>query len=277
MTIRWKPVERAKGYIVRIARIGNAATFKKRIVIKDGQTLTTTVDGIRNGRRYQVRVAAYRMRKGKRVRGRYRTVKRYGNYYGFKAESAKSKFKRVFGQEGTFNTGESYYTSESQASANMSIIKVRVWDYEKHPLGKAVTYADVDAGKLGKKVTYTLMLRVNKALAPTIEQVFKTIYEGSEQSPVNITEAYCYSYRASTGTARLSEHAYGTAVDINYGYNPMVSGRSMIVGTYAYNPALYPYSIKRNGDIEKAFKRYGFSRGVWGSTRDYMHFSYFGT
>ena len=44
-----------------------------------------------------------------------------------------------------------------------------------------------------------------------------------------------------------------------------------------WNPKRYAYSIKRYGDIEKAFEKYGFRRGFWGDRADYMHFSYFGT
>lgn len=36
------------------------------------------------------------------------------------------------------------------------------------------------------------------------------------------------------------------------------------------------YSIPLNCKLVKILEKYGFHRGLWGSRRDYMHFSYFG-
>ena len=47
----------------------------------------------------------------------------------------------------------------------------------------------------------------------------------------------------------------------------MIGGKKVKAGS-CWNPKKYPYSNKRNGDIEKAFAGYGFSRGLWGYRKD---------
>ena len=43
-------------------------------------------------------------------------------------------------------------------------------------------------------------------------------------------------------------------------------------------PGEDPYSIPADGDVVRAFAKYGFAWGgnAWQSSQDYMHFSYFG-
>ena len=134
----------------------------------------------------------------------------------------------------------------------MTTIKVKVWDFV--------------GGMSGRKITKTKYLTCNKGVAPTLKKIFQKIYHGKEKAP--IYELGCYSWR--TG-----QHGQGLAVDINSNYNAMFDNGKPTVGK-CWKPKKYAYSIKRNGDIENAFAEYGFSRGLWGSRKDYMHFSYFG-
>ena len=72
--------------------------------------------------------------------------------------------------------------------------------------------------------------------------------------------------------------ASDTALDINpdENYQCKNDGTAM-VGSY-WKPGVDPYSIPSDGIVVKTFNKYGFRwGGTFNSSKDYMHFSYFGT
>lgn len=245
MKITWKPVEDARGYVVYMTGADN--TRWKRYKLLSGNKNTSVTRTVSNGKCYGVRVMAYCTVKGSESEGEVQEESVYGDYYGYRAESDESRQRRVYG---SLNKGE--YNTSGQAQKHMTTIRVKVWDFA--------------SGMSGRKVTKTKYLTCNKAVAPTLKKVFQKIYHGKEKAP--IYELGCYSWRSG-------QHGQGLAVDINSNYNAMFDNGKLTVGK-CWKPNKYAYSIKRNGDIEKAFAEYGFSRGLWGSRKDYMHFSYFG-
>jgi hypothetical protein len=96
------------------------------------------------------------------------------------------------------------------------------------------------------------------------------IYKGKEKFPIKSVGGY--NWRGDTST---SEHCIGLAIDINPNENYMIRGNQIVSGSF-WKPGKNPYSIKADGDVVKAMEKYGFHWGMWGDTRDYMHFSYFG-
>ena len=124
-----------------------------------------------------------------------------------------------------------------------------------------------------KKVTRTLKLKVKSSLAPNVIKIFDQIYNGDEKFPIYAVEGYA----ARVGNSH-SEHWKGTAIDINPTQNAMFYGNTLLAGSF-WNPAKSPYSIPPNGDVVKAFKKYGWYWGGkgWGAKKDYMHFSRYGT
>lgn len=152
--------------------------------------------------------------------------------------------------------GEKYETAE-QAAANMVEIEVPVWRLQP------------DGSKKAGKAELT----VQKNLAPIYRLIFSEIYDGKEQFPIK--DVGCYAWRSG-------EHAQGTAVDLNYMENMEATINedgtlTPTTGTH-WTPGADPYSIPENGDVVRAFSKYGFSWGgnAWPRKRDYMHFSYFG-
>jgi hypothetical protein len=79
-------------------------------------------------------------------------------------------------------------------------------------------------------------------------------------------------------SGRLSEHNYGTAIDINSNENYCLYTNGTTVGSF-WKPYENQYSITPYGDVITAFERRGFTWGgdAWNNPKDYMHFSYFGT
>ncbi|MBR6825628.1 MAG: M15 family metallopeptidase, partial [Oscillospiraceae bacterium] len=150
-----------------------------------------------------------------------------------------------------------YYYNGNQAAteADMVDVWVKAWDLKKN----------------GEKYTRDWKLKVHKNLADTVKAIFEEIYNGPEKFPIH--DMYCYAWVGK------SEHTIGTAIDINYNENYYCEADGTpITGDY-WKPGEDPYSIPPNGDVAKAFAKYGYIWGInWTSgKKDYMHFSFFGT
>ncbi|MBE0450273.1 MAG: M15 family metallopeptidase [Clostridia bacterium] len=162
-----------------------------------------------------------------------------------------TKYTAVFGSP---DAGR-YATSE-EALSHMVNITVDVWTLKSD----------------GTKTPGLRTIRVNSAIADIFTKVFKEIYEGPEQFPIK--DIYGYSWRSSS----TSEHNLGLAVDINANENYMIRKDGSIVAGSFWLPGENPYSIKPDGDVVRAFKKYGFTWGgdAWPTSNDYMHFSFLG-
>ena len=148
-----------------------------------------------------------------------------------------------------------YYADRASAEADMTEITIAAWDI----------------GSDGEKYTRYWTIVVHKKLAPTVIAIFDEIYHGEEQFPICYLGGWSWSGK--------SEHSIGTAIDINYPQNYYCDpDGNAIVGDY-WKPGEDPYSIPPDGDLVRAFEKYGFVWGVnWNSGyKDYMHFSFFGT
>ena len=85
-----------------------------------------------------------------------------------------------------------------------------------------------------------------------------------------------YNCRRVAGTTTWSEHAYGTAIDINPLQNPMIRGPRVdpAAGAFYLNRSRYLIGMLHANGAAQAFTRNGFSwGGRWTSLKDYMHFS----
>ncbi|MEU4242851.1 M15 family metallopeptidase [Actinoplanes sp. NPDC026619] len=85
-----------------------------------------------------------------------------------------------------------------------------------------------------------------------------------------------YNCRPVGGTSVWSEHAYGTAIDINPLQNPMIRGGSVSPagGSSYLNRRSYKIGMIHPEGAARAFTANGyFWGGGWRSLKDYMHFS----
>ncbi len=105
-------------------------------------------------------------------------------------------------------------------------------------------------------------------------------YDGDDTRSMEANNTSCFNYRVVDGTKKLSQHAYGLAIDINPFYNPYVTYpdggvRISPAGSepYADREADFPYKIDENDLCYKLFKEHGFTwGGDWNSSKDYQHF-----
>lgn len=95
---------------------------------------------------------------------------------------------------------------------------------------------------------------------------------------VNNTSAFCY--RQITGGGRLSNHAYGRAIDLNPQQNPYVSYSSgspkwahSNADAYIARDTGLPHVITHDDLAYQVFAKYGFRwGGDWNNPKDYQHF-----
>ena len=181
-------------------------------------------------------------------------------HYAYADETKDEKCLRLFGEvvkdPKTYYAGEDgYYDEEDyrRAAQDMVDVTLQVWDLNDS----------------GEKYTRYFTIKVHKNIAATVLQIFREIYEGEEKFPIHYLGGFSHGGR--------SEHTIGTAIDINpnenYYYNANTGEQ---VGNY-WKPGEDPYSIPQDGEVARIFRKYGFSQGIWNTTVDYMHFSYFGT
>lgn len=139
----------------------------------------------------------------------------------------------------------------------------------------------------------------NKAIAKDLKEIFRELYDSKyqidkmllideygadDERSMSDNNSSCFCYRKVSGTASLSKHAYGLAIDINTNHNPYVrlkadgSVRSIephteVARRYSKRTPRQPHMIDTNDLCYKAFIRHGFTwGGAWRTSKDYQHF-----
>lgn len=106
-------------------------------------------------------------------------------------------------------------------------------------------------------------------------------FDGNDTQSMNANNTSAFNCRRVTGGRRLSQHAYGRAIDINPVQNPYVRrGRTQPRAGRAYDsPAERALRnrlgvIRSNEVVTRAFASIGWKwGGNWRSLKDYQHFS----
>lgn len=176
------------------------------------------------------------------------------------APSASAKAATTEKELRVFESGF-YFSSKEEAQAYMEDITVDVWKINSN----------------GEKYASTIKLTVNRNLAEDVKSIFKEIFEDEGKFPIK--SAGGFQWRNTAG-GRLSQHSYGTCIDINPNENYYVTPSGKALSGSYWKPGEDPYSITEDGIVVKTFAKYGFLWGgnAWGekSNKDYMHFTYLG-
>jgi hypothetical protein len=135
----------------------------------------------------------------------------------------------------------------------------------------------------------------NKLIAADLVAIFRELYQqrypigmmrliddyhASDEESMRANNTSCFCYRVVKGSAKLSKHAEGLAVDINPLYNPCVRrshGKTTIqpatASRYTDRSATFAHKITRGDLLYKVFTAHGFRwGGAWRSVKDYQHF-----
>lgn len=104
-------------------------------------------------------------------------------------------------------------------------------------------------------------------------------YGGDDERSMAANNTSCFNYRVIAGTDKLSNHAYGLAIDINPRINPYIRQGAPADTVYAQRDVkkcrgkYREYMIQKDDYIYRLFQKYGFSwGGDWTSVKDYQHF-----
>lgn len=256
--VSWKKQSGVSGYQIYCSTDGRKY---KRVVTQVGNNKSKyTVKSRKKGQLYLYLVRAFKKVDNNKVVYGPLSLPTHG-FYSKNAPtnpSTKTKYAKVFGDSSlVMRYPGAYYTNAEAAKANMKTITVLTWDF-------------VD-GNSGPKKTRIWQLTVHQGIADAVQKVFKEIYEGEEKFPIHSLGAY--EFRGGH-----TEHNTGTAIDINWEENCMMNTvTGQILAGYYWKPGEDPYSIPEDGEVAKIFNKYGFRQGSWSTSKDYMHFSYFGT
>ena len=135
----------------------------------------------------------------------------------------------------------------------------------------------------------------HKAIAQDLVEIFCELYEagypiericlvdeyqGDDEMSMQDNNTSCFNYRALP-SGKLSNHAYGLAIDLNPFYNPYVTTKKD--GTVNITPAGsepyadrtqdFAYKIDKEDLAYQLFLEHGFTwGGSWRSSKDYQHF-----
>ena len=175
-------------------------------------------------------------------------------------------------------TGVSYPADDSAAAVSYDMLRsvnVLYYDFD----------GDVQSGEL----------ICHKAIAQDLVEIFYELYEiqypiekitlvdnyqGDDELSMQDNNTSCFNYRALP-SGRLSNHAYGLAIDLNPFYNPYVTHRSdgsvniAPAGSeeYADREQSFAHKIDKDDPAYKLFIQHGFTwGGNWRSSKDYQHF-----
>ncbi len=159
-----------------------------------------------------------------------------------------------------FPSGQAFQNAD-EASAYMTTVTVPVWKISSN----------------GQKYAAKASLTVNSALADDVVNIFSEIFNSPEQFPIKSIGGY---YWRNTASGNLSQHSYGTCIDINPDENYYVKPDGTPITGSFWKPYENPYSIPEDGIVVQTFKKYGWDWGgnCWSDkySKDYMHFTYLG-
>jgi len=173
--------------------------------------------------------------------------------------------------------GRSWHPSLGCPSRNqLALVHVPYLDFEGRPqTGELIVARSVARDVLA---AFNEIYRSGAFRFASIQLIYK--FGGDDSRSMNANNTSAFNCRTVLGTRRLSEHAFGRAIDINPIQNPWVSRRETDppAGRAYDSPAeraVARLGMIRPGDVvTKAFAKIGWKwGGRWRHSKDYQHFS----
>jgi hypothetical protein len=175
-------------------------------------------------------------------------------------------------------SGEKYVTGRSWRSgcpvalSDLRVVMVRFVDFEANSSQGPLIVHRKHAKNVAK-VMETLYL--NQFQIAQIRPVDEFEADDDLSTLANNTSAF--NCRKAYGTKNWSQHAYGSAIDINPVQNPYVRPNGTVLDPEAaryLERVAVPGLIMKNDVVVKSFAKMGWTwGGTWKSPKDYQHFS----
>ena len=192
-----------------------------------------------------------------------------------------------------FMNGRSFKEGGQIARSGLRYLRVLYVDYEGVTrIGELVVNAAAAEAFLGvMRELYAYDYPINKMIL--VDNYYDVPSEmnwldrdgNSDEASIEDNNTSAFNYRmASNSATTLSNHALGTAIDLNPYENPYVNADGTVdgpAGSWIYadrTGASAENHMLSNEDLAvQTFKRYGFSwGGDWGPEKDYQHFDWDG-
>lgn len=110
------------------------------------------------------------------------------------------------------------------------------------------------------------------SVIPISDRRFRKEGRWDDELSMEANNTSSFNYREITGGGRLSNHAYGRAVDINTFLNPYIKGDLILPRGATYNPRVAG-TFTAESPIVREFLRLGWMwGGNWSDRKDYQHF-----
>jgi peptidoglycan L-alanyl-D-glutamate endopeptidase CwlK len=110
------------------------------------------------------------------------------------------------------------------------------------------------------------------SVIPISDQRFRKEGRWDDELSMEANNTSAFNYREVTGGGRLSNHAYGRAIDINTFLNPYFKGDLILPRGATYDPKVGG-TFTADSQIVREFLRLGWTwGGSWKSPTDYQHF-----
>jgi hypothetical protein len=111
-----------------------------------------------------------------------------------------------------------------------------------------------------------------RSVIPISDKRFRKDGRWDDELSMEADNTSSFNYREVTGGGRLSNHAYGRAVDINTFENPYIKGETVLPRGSHYDPKVAG-TFTADSPLVLEFKRLGWAwGGDWTTPRDYQHF-----
>ena len=110
------------------------------------------------------------------------------------------------------------------------------------------------------------------SVIPISDPRFRKENHWDDELSMEANNTSAFNYREITGGGRLSNHAYGRAIDINTLLNPYIKGNLILPHGATYDPQVAG-TFTAGSPMVREFERLGWTwGGTWKSPTDYQHF-----
>jgi hypothetical protein len=188
------------------------------------------------------------------------------------ASAFRGTIERIDTAQAKRMTGVSWRSRCPVALRDLRLLRLTHWDFDgRARTGRLIVHRDV------ARELVQVFRELHAARFPIRRMVPVDGYGGSDFRSIEADNTSAFNCRYVEGTTRWSNHAYGTAIDVNPIENPYVSGGR--TSHRASRPFLdrsrrRPGMAYEGGALVRAFDRIGWGwGGRWTSVKDYQHFS----
>jgi peptidoglycan LD-endopeptidase CwlK len=132
-------------------------------------------------------------------------------------------------------------------------------------------------GELKRDIKKVFALALKKrfpiySVIPISDKRFRKDGRWDDELSMEANNTSAFNYREITGGGRLSNHAYGRAIDLNTFLNPYIKDGNVLPHGAKYDPSIAG-TFTSGHPIVRAFINLGWGwGGNWTSPKDYQHF-----